>query len=335
MDNFVLRPATEKDLAKVELLTKDLGPGLTNIPKTQQTIGDRIALSNRAFSNLESAEKNFFFVLEDISNNSILGCCAIFTGVGVKRPNYHYRLSHITQVSKTIDKKFRHRLLNFSSDLEECNEVASLFLHKKLRGTGCSRLLGLSRYLFMANNIQYFNDTTFADVRGYFDNAGKSPFWELFMSKFFGVDYLFADLHSVENFQFIADLIPRFPIYINLLPQAAQDAIGKFNNNSYGAANNLLKQGFVKSEYVDIFDGGPCYICKTKDIKTINNSKILPVTSIVKTIVDTKPSLVSNTKIIGFKAIMAKVELTELGITIEEQSAKLLNVELNEKLSIL
>ena len=59
------------------------------------------------------------------------------------------------------------------------------------------------------------------------DDKGRSAFWDAVGKHFFGIDLVKADYLSMVNKKFIADLMPRFPLYVPLLPPAAQAVIGQ------------------------------------------------------------------------------------------------------------
>ena len=331
---FIVRPVALKDRDSLLKISANLGPGLTNIPRTKAIWQQKIESSVLAFKTAKRGENNFFFVLEDVVSQTITGFCAIFTGIGNSRPNYHYRCSYISHYSQEFDKRFRHKTISFCSDLEGCNELASLYLDSKVRGTGTGKLLSLSRMLLMAQHPDLFDTITFADIRGHFDEKDQSPFWELFMSKFFDLEYNMADMHSANNFQFFVDLMPKYPIYVNLLPEQAKGSIGKHNSKAEGAVRNLLRNGFRKSDYIDIFDGGPNYICETENITTIRKCQSLPVSKIVHNL-STKPRLLANSSITNFAAISAAVAIEDDSAIITASTAKALDIEIQNTICIL
>ena len=51
-------------------------------------------------------------------------------------------------------------------------------------------------------------------------------------------------LMSAQNKQFISDLVPRHPIYIDLLPDVVQEVIGKPNEHTIPALKLLESEGF-------------------------------------------------------------------------------------------
>ena len=77
--------------------------------------------------------------------------------------------------------------------------------------------------------------------------------------------------------QIISDLLPRHPIYVAMLPEAARDILGKPHDSAVPAYKMLLKEGFAFNNYIDVFDGGPLVDAHIDDIKTIKDSKLYKV----------------------------------------------------------
>ena len=69
--------------------------------------------------------------------------------------------------------------------------------------------------------------------------------------------------------QFIADLMPKHPIYTALLSEAARQVMGQPHFSGRPAMRMLENEGFAFQNYVDIFDGGPTMIARTDQIRTI------------------------------------------------------------------
>ena len=55
--------------------------------------------------------------------------------------------------------------------------------------------------------------------------------------------------------------MPRHPVYVNLLPPSARDAIGAVHADTAPARAMLEQEGFRYEGYVDIFDAGPTVEC--------------------------------------------------------------------------
>src|SRR4029450_4204869 len=95
----------------------------------------------------------------------------------------------------------------------------------------------------------------------------------------FAMEYSTADyLTGIGQKSFVAELMPRYPVYANLLPDSARAGIGEVQGER-GAARTLLEQqGFRYEGYVDIFDAGPTVECFRDDIHAVRQSQVLPVT---------------------------------------------------------
>src|SRR5204863_6029177 len=111
---------------------------------------------------------------------------------------------------------------------------------------------------------------------------GQSPFWNCLGKHFFDIDFPHADYLSVVNKKFIADLMPDHPIYIPLLPRSAQEVIGVPHEQSRPALKNLRAEGFKFSDMVDIFDGGPVITCPRDQVRSIRESRRMPIARVVE-----------------------------------------------------
>jgi arginine N-succinyltransferase len=78
---------------------------------------------------------------------------------------------------------------------------------------------------------------------------------------------------------FIAELMPAYPIYISLLPEAAREVIGQVHPNTAPARAILEKEGFSWRGSVDIFDAGPVLEAETDQIRAVRDSQRLPAGS--------------------------------------------------------
>ena len=176
-----------------------------------------------------------------------------------------------------------------------------------------------------------FGDRTLAELRGVMDEAGNAPFWDALAGKFFGMSFPEADeFNAVHGTKFIADLMPRSPIYVTLLTDEARAAIGQPHPSGRAALRMLEEEGFVYDRYVDIFDGGPTVTAPTDRIRTVRES----TTETVCEIGDggrTK-MLVAKGRLKDFKACLASVKrLPKKGICIDRTAAELLEIEAGDQ----
>ena len=59
------------------------------------------------------------------------------------------------------------------------------------------------------------------------DEAGNAPFWDALAGRFFGMTFPEADeFNAVHGTKFIADLMPKTPIYVALLAEAGPSGHG-------------------------------------------------------------------------------------------------------------
>lgn len=124
--------------------------------------------------------------------------------------------------------------------------------------------------MFMAAFRDKFNDKVVAEMRGVIDEHGYSPFWQSLGKRFFSMDFSRADfLCGTGQKAFIAELMPKHPIYTHFLSQEAQDVIGQVHPQTAPARAVLEKEGFRYRNYIDIFDGGPTLECDIDRVRAI------------------------------------------------------------------
>ena len=83
-----------------------------------------------------------------------------------------------------------------------------------------------------------------AELRGVMDEAGNSPFWDALAGRFFGMSFPEADeFNAVHGTQFIADLMPKTPIYVAMLPESARAVIGQPHPTGRAALQDARERG--------------------------------------------------------------------------------------------
>ena len=272
---YIMRAARAEDIGALVELAKETGPGFTNIPNDPDALRARLQWSIDSFAADAQApdDELYILLLEDTHSGAICGTAMLFSQVGVKWPFYSYKITRLSQYNQKLDRIIRNEVLNLVNDLEGTSEVGGLFLSSKLRAGGLGRMVARSRYMFMATHRQRFAEKTISELRGWIDEAGNCPFWDGLAGRFFQMPFSDADLHnSVHGNQFIADLMPKYPIYSCLLPERARETIGRHHDHGGGAARLLRAEGFRYDGYVDIFDGGPTMIADTDAITTLAES---------------------------------------------------------------
>ncbi len=276
--SFRVRPAVNDDFNAIYEMAKLTGGGFTNLPPDKGALVAKLARSEDAFSRTEDSPDGdlFLFVLENVDTGQIRGTCQVFSRVGMQQPFYSYRIGTLTQTSRELDRTFKAETLNLCTDYEGSSEVGGLFLHPGERAGGLGMLLARSRYLFIKLHRERFAARLIAELRGVIDEAGGSPFWDAIAGRFFGMSFQEADeFNGAHGTQFIADLMPKTPIYTAMLPESARTVLGVPHPSGRAAMKMLEREGFSANGYVDIFDGGPTMAVATDQIRTVREAREL------------------------------------------------------------
>ncbi|HUE80403.1 MAG TPA: arginine N-succinyltransferase [Sphingomicrobium sp.] len=330
---YRVRPARGEDFKAIYQMAKLTGGGFTNLPADRGTLVEKLARSDRSFAREgdEQAADLYIFVLEDPQSGKIRGTCQVFGQVGVVQPFYSYHLSTLTQSSPELGKTFRNQMLSLTTDLEGSSEVGGLFLHPELRSGGWGALLSRSRYLFIKQHRSRFGDRTLAELRGVLDDAGNSPFWDALAGRFFDMTFPEADhFNALHGTRFIADLMPRTPIYVALLAETAKLVMGKPHRSGRAALRMLEDEGFVHDSYIDIFDGGPTVTAPTDAIRTVREAVYEPVIEVGEG--GKHKAILAAGRLKDFVACATAVKrIPDEGLCIDAGSARLLGVKAGDE----
>lgn len=331
---YVFRPARESDLAALFSLAGAVSGGLTSLPKDEGFLRDRIDESLRAFDPKirKPGNEKYLFVLENLEGGEVVGTAGIAARVGGFDPFYSYEIRR---------QKFEHKPMKIEKSLAVLHlkkthsgptEIGSLFLRADSRRAGLGRLLSLARFLFIAAFPSRFDTNVIAEIRGYIDQQGKSPFWESVGRHFFDHDFYTADfLSGLGNKAFIADLMPDLPIYVKLLPESVQAAIGRVHHDSEPALALLLAEGFERTSEVDIFDAGPLVRADCGRLRTIAQSRRDVISEIVPIEPEGVGRLLARPRL-DFRVVLSPITETSDGIKLGRDAADALSVKPGEVL---
>ncbi|UYY58951.1 arginine N-succinyltransferase [Sphingomonas sp. S2-65] len=330
--SFRIRAARDEDLQPLYEMAKLTGGGFTNLPPERASLRAKLERSHAAFARTEDGlfDDLFVLVLENAETGDVRGTCQIFTHVGQTWPFYSYRIGTVTKHSRELNRTFRAEMLSLVNDLESSSEVGGLFLHPHERAGGLGLLLARSRYLFIAYHRARFADRILAELRGVIDEAGASPFWDGVAGRFFGMNFQDADsFNAAHGNQFIADLMPKHPIYTAMLNDHARAVMGIPHPNGRAAMRMLENEGFAYEKYIDIFDGGPTMTARTDQVKTIREAVTARVARIGAA---DQSALIATGRLAGFQVTQGKVGIGPDGVTIDPASAALLGVKEGDKI---
>lgn len=328
----ILRPIKNTDFAALKQIAIESGHGFTSLPVDDNLLQDKISRSENSFSkHIETPfDEGYLFVLEDTKTNEIVGTTAIEAAVGTQVPLYHYHLGKTVHHSSTLNVYNTVEILSMCNDYTGCSEICTLFLREQYRKGLAGRFLSRIRFAFMADQSSRFSDTVIAEMRGVSDAQGHSPFWQWLQEHFFSIEFPQADhLVGLGDKVFISELMPKYPIYANLLSDEAQAVIGHVHEKTKPALRLLQKEGFEHRGYVDLFDAGPTIEAKLDNIRTVQESYIVPV-KIVDSVNCEQTYAISNQKLSDFKAVFTDnvlLDIEELLLTIARAEAEALSLK--------
>lgn len=328
-EDIIIRAISEKDLDSVLNLTTKVESPFSSLPVNNRVFWEkRIKVSVDSFKNkLEKQDSIYLLVMENLSKKEIIGICGITGSVG-SEPFYNYKISKIRQKNNCFNKIIDHEILTLVNDLQDSSDFISLFLSPAYRGNGAGQLLSKSRFLFLASFRELFCNKIIAEIRGAVNKDSSSYFWDAVGDKFFDMNFPYADLQTIlKGKQYIADLMPTYPIYVDLLPKRAQEVIGVPANDAKPAKLFLEREGFKYKGYVDIFDAGPVIEAELKNIETVKQSREIIIEDIQENIDTDKYFMLCN-KNMDFKLLKTKIKyIDDSRVVISNIAAKNLNLQ--------
>jgi arginine N-succinyltransferase len=303
-----MRAAGPADLEAFKELREIAGPGFTSLMLDDAAMGAKLRLSEESFASptVSPGAERYFIALEHIETGALAGCCGVKATIGESPPFFNFRLITEAQSSAVVNRRFDMNVLIGVNDFTGCTEVGSLFVRPEHRANGVGRALAQSRYMLMAAQADRFHGRVVSELRGVVSADGVSPFWEAVGRHFFRMDFSEADkLSATTDNQFILDLMPQHPIYVDLLPAAAREAIGQCHRDGEGAKRLLEWEGFSFSNVVDIFDAGPLMSASRDAIRTLRESRTMKVEA-VKDLNGARRALIATPRIQGFRCAPAR-----------------------------
>lgn len=347
----VVRLARPADLPALLKLAALAGPGMTSFKPDQTALEARLArVAATVEGHAPTAEQGYLFVMEDVGTGEIAGVCGLEAAVGLEQPFYTYRKDTIVHASRELNVWSRMLTLSLSNDLTGYSELCSLLLDPKWRGHGNGALLSKARFLFMAQFPERFGPHVCAELRGFFDDEGQSPFWQSLGQHFFKIDFDQADyLTSIGKKSFVAELMPKYPIYVDFLSPQAQAAIGVTHRDTLPARRLLEQEGMRSGAHVDIFDSGPVLEARVSDLRAARDSRYLTAniaasasagsagstTGTPAAAPNVEPYLVACLGLEGFRATLVTGRPERRAFTLSPLAAQALGVGQGDRLQVL
>lgn len=340
---MLIRSAKPSDLDALMELSALLPPGMTSMPFDQPTWEKKLELVQDSLNETPHVDREsvYLLVMEEPESGRIVGTAGIVAGVGLTRPFYNYKLTKDMKASEALDIRVISNLLNLVNDFTGETELISLFLMPEYRSRYGGQFLSRCRYVFMSDFPERFSDVVFAEIRGWLNKDQSSPFWEHLGMKFFNLPFDRADfISAVNGSQFISDLMPRFPVYLELLPEAAVEVIGKPHDDAVPARKLLEKEGFQYQGTIDIFDAGPVMQCERENIESIRNTQLVEVEALSDSVLEDNDEealcIVSNGNLSDYKLTLSAARYDdEHQVTLNKSAAESIGVQVGDRIRIL
>lgn len=326
-----IRPIRRTDFEAFVQMAQSASIGITNLPKNPDLLKKKIEDSLKAFDEKRNtpSQECYLFVL-DHPETGVGGVAGLFSKTAVNIPEFFFAIEMASLPRFHPAVPVEMPLLRPLIEHNGPSEICSLFLAHAGRKSGLGRLLSLSRFLFMAAFPQRFQESVTALMRGYFDEEGRSPFWEGLGRKFLDIDFITLLRMREGGDEFVRNMLPEHPIYVRLLSLEAQGALGRVHPNTLPALDMLQHEGFTDTGQVDFFDAGPRIKATTRSVRAIRESRTATF-SVTMPPFQGENFLIANCQL-EFRAVMAPLIMQESGIALGTDVAEALMVKPGDRI---
>lgn len=277
---WCLRPAREADFAALQALAEASALGISSLPGERAALAQALERSCAAFAAMASGddasgEESYLFVLDDLATGTLAGTAGIAAAAGFHDRFYSYRNEFIVQASPGLGARNRIHVLHLCHDLTGVTLLTGFHVDPALAASAAPQLLSRGRLAFIAAHAGRFSERIAAENPGLSDENGRCPFWAAVGERFFGMPWTEAERLSGGQSpkDWIADLMPQSPIYVPLLPEEAQWALGQLHPVGELPFSILLDEGLDGDGYVNLFDGGPTAEGRVAALKTVQRRR--------------------------------------------------------------
>ncbi|OBY74896.1 arginine N-succinyltransferase [Acinetobacter gyllenbergii] len=336
---MIIRYIQQKDIHDLYHLAQKAGFGLTSLQPDMEILAARIDRAIKTVEGkLEKSEQGYLFALEDTTLHKVVGVCGIEVALGLKEPWYNFHVGTQVHSSEPLNVYKALPTLYLSNNHTNCSELCTLFLDPDYRLNKNGKFLSKVRFLFLSAFRQYFEETIVAEMRGFSDENGRSPFWDAVGHKFFDMEFTKADyLSGTGKKAFIAELMPRHPLYVDMLPDEAKAVIAAVHPNTVPAYNLLIEEGLRYKGYVDIFDAGATLQADIENLRAIRDSHVVmaKVESSDLIALGDEPYIVANDDYENFRAILTYSQPDSTQVILNEEQAHQLHVKAGASVRLL
>lgn len=204
-------------------------------------------------------------------------CLRLRPVIGRQPVRYWYHVGCAVHAAPSLNLFHRQRTLLLGNDHTGACELADIAWDTRPARPGQAALLRLlirAVLLRVARQRAAFGPELIVELPGLRDAAGQSPFWQGLGRHFYAGDPLHAARRLGPGWRsHVAMLLPRQPVHVAFLPEAAQAALGQVPASAQVLAQVLAAEGLRDSAHVRIDDGGPVLSAPLAELRAVQQAR--------------------------------------------------------------
>jgi len=181
--------------------------------------------------------------------------------LGLKLPRYHFRLGRVVHAAAELDLFRVQTTLLLGNDHTGRAELTELRCAADLPADAQTAALGeliAAAQALLQDRPADFGDALVAELPGWRDAEGRSPFWQALGARFYAGDPAEAEARLGPDWRsHLAALLPRQTVYLSFLGAEAEARLLDVPERWAPARAALQAAGFHPPEHARIDDGGP------------------------------------------------------------------------------
>ncbi|MES3026062.1 MAG: arginine N-succinyltransferase [Pseudomonadota bacterium] len=307
----VVRPVRQDDLARLVALAEQSGHGAGRahrMPADADALGAAIARSTDAFSARveRPGDQRYLLVLERGADGALEGCASITALAGAGSTYFAFRRDLLRQVSVELRMAHEMAALTMNSELSRHSHLCASYVRPGV-GAAPAALLARARVLLAAAAPHRFAERFFASLPGPMDGT-RQPFWDAVGGHFFGMplERLETMLGATRMHPAMVEMMPHYPIYVDLLAADAQAALGRSDAAAAVFRDALADEGFRDGRYAGLLDGGAVLHARRAQLRSFA-AGARRAAAPCATVAATPSHIVANARAGAFRALLAGV----------------------------
>lgn len=184
--------------------------------------------------------------------------------LGMKLPRYHFRLGRVVHAAAELDLFRVQTTLLLGNDHTGRAELTDLRWAADLDATALTAALGeliTAAQTLLRERPGDFGDALVAELPGWVDDAGRSPFWQALGARFYSGNPTEAQARLGPDWRsHLAALLPRQTVYLSFLGPEAEARVLDVPAAWAPVRAALAAAGFHPPEHARIDDGGPVLV---------------------------------------------------------------------------